>query len=327
MVKTGSGVISSAIVWEARTSPSPRCLHFNGERGCGRARTTGGGLFALVFLLFAVALVSATLCLAAGPATKPPVPTGVDPGGVLVALIGDGVDYTQPELAARLARDGEGEIIGWDVHDKDRRPYGIDFLKGFTTRQSAAAMAIVGQPGMTRLAVFRVASHDRDQWIAETAAAIGMAASTHARLIILPAHAPDDLLSAATKQFPTLLFLVPTFRGEDVNYDTVIKVTNVAVCKEPYSAVDGDGLTYAADIATDSACSVMPMLGSTYPLAETAAGRIAALAARLLRAEPKLTAAELRARIVALAKPFPEGRAKTARHGWIEDPSAHFAGK
>ena len=56
-------------------------------------------------------------------AKKPPVPARTDAGGVRIAIIGEGVDYTQPEIAARLARDGEGEIIGWDFIDDDRRPF------------------------------------------------------------------------------------------------------------------------------------------------------------------------------------------------------------
>src|SRR5215467_9057175 len=57
---------------------------------------------------------------------KPPVPPGRDPGGVAVALIG--IDYTLPAVARRLARDGEGELIGWDLQDQDRKPF--DSSKG-----------------------------------------------------------------------------------------------------------------------------------------------------------------------------------------------------
>lgn len=57
--------------------------------------------------------------------SKPKLPPGVDPGGVAIAIIGNGVDYTRPEIGARLARDGEGEIVGWDFVDNDRRPHAI----------------------------------------------------------------------------------------------------------------------------------------------------------------------------------------------------------
>ncbi len=72
-----------------------------------------------------------TACLAAANAqtptpSKPKVPPGRDPGGVAVALITTGIDYTDPRIALCLARDGEGELIGWDMIDRDRRPLGID---------------------------------------------------------------------------------------------------------------------------------------------------------------------------------------------------------
>ena len=34
-----------------------------------------------------------------------------------------GIDYTAPDVARVLARDGEGELIGWDFVDNDHRPY------------------------------------------------------------------------------------------------------------------------------------------------------------------------------------------------------------
>ncbi len=54
---------------------------------------------------------------------KPPVPKGIDPGGVAAAFVGPGVDYTKPVIAAQLARDGEGELIAWDFIDNDALPY------------------------------------------------------------------------------------------------------------------------------------------------------------------------------------------------------------
>lgn len=54
---------------------------------------------------------------------KPRLPPGRDPGGPAIAIIGDGVDYVDPIIASRLARDGEGELIGWDFIDNDNRPF------------------------------------------------------------------------------------------------------------------------------------------------------------------------------------------------------------
>jgi subtilisin family serine protease len=60
---------------------------------------------------------------AMGSVRKPKLPPGRDPGGVAVAIIGGGVDYTDPLIASRLARDGEGDLIGWDFVDNDNRPH------------------------------------------------------------------------------------------------------------------------------------------------------------------------------------------------------------
>lgn len=83
---------------------------------------------ALLFTLSVLVLgVSAVIAQTA----KPPVPPGWDSGkGTLVVLIGSGIDYRQPSIAARLARDGEGEIIGWDCIEDDRRPF--DRFRGAT---------------------------------------------------------------------------------------------------------------------------------------------------------------------------------------------------
>lgn len=66
-----------------------------------------------------------TLLLAASGASAadPKVPPAVESGNrVPIAILTAGFDYTRPEIAARLARDGEGEIIAWDVVGEDRFP-------------------------------------------------------------------------------------------------------------------------------------------------------------------------------------------------------------
>ena len=56
-------------------------------------------------------------------ADDPKVPAGIDPGLQPIAILTTGIDYTDPAIAARLARDGEGELIGWDFTENDRRPF------------------------------------------------------------------------------------------------------------------------------------------------------------------------------------------------------------
>src|SRR5262249_3730820 len=77
----------------------------------------------LVFVLAATAMLA--LCPEAlARLEKPPLPPGRDPGGVAVGLFTNGIDYTVPEVAQRLARDGEGELVGFDLADNDNRPFG-----------------------------------------------------------------------------------------------------------------------------------------------------------------------------------------------------------
>lgn len=78
-----------------------------------------------------VTLVVATLATlgiadAQAPTAKPPVPAGKPVQGLAVLMLTTGIDYTRPSVARKLARDGEGDLIGWDGVDKDGRPYGTD---------------------------------------------------------------------------------------------------------------------------------------------------------------------------------------------------------
>lgn len=76
----------------------------------------------VVPIVLALAWAGAAAMAADAP-RKPKLPPGVDPGGLAMAVIGDGIDYTRPEIATRLARDGEGELVGFDLVDRDRLPF------------------------------------------------------------------------------------------------------------------------------------------------------------------------------------------------------------
>ena len=76
---------------------------------------------------------------------NPPVPLGLDPGGVLVAVIGSGLNYQLPNIAARLARDEGGRILGYDFWDNDARPLDIDTGRSpfFPLHHGTAANSII----------------------------------------------------------------------------------------------------------------------------------------------------------------------------------------
>ncbi len=60
-----------------------------------------------------------------------------------MVLLTRGLDYTRPEIAKLLARDGEGELIGWDFVDNDNRP----FVKGADTMADVALALAAGAAG------------------------------------------------------------------------------------------------------------------------------------------------------------------------------------
>ena len=157
-------------------------------------------------LLMCCGFVLATECRAQTAAqTKPKLPPGVDPGGVAIGLLTTGIDYTRPEVAKCVARDGEGELIGWDVVDGDRMPY---------RRVAAAAGAVVDDAlfalvpcGRVRVVPVRVNPADG----VSLGKALAFLAQTPARVVVLPVGSqPTDwtAFQLALEKFPELLVMV-----------------------------------------------------------------------------------------------------------------------
>ena len=126
-----------------------------------------------------LALVLATLIAGAsgsapGQSRKPKLAPGIDPGGIAIAIISTGIDYTRPDVARLLARDGEGELIGWDFVDGDNRPYmpAEVYHSDLAVRLGSALQA--------RAIALRI-DPSRPQMVAQ---AIDFAARTPARLVL-----------------------------------------------------------------------------------------------------------------------------------------------
>lgn len=153
-----------------------------------------------------IVLTVATAAFAQKAAEKPRVPAGVDPGGIAVAVIGNGIDYTRPQIAARLARDGEGEIIGWDFIDNDRRPHlGCTALTGEQPCLNELLADAVGSLSKTRLITYRV-SMAKPQTLVQ---AVQAAIQTPARVVLVATFPPPPatFLQEAASRHPKLLFV------------------------------------------------------------------------------------------------------------------------
>jgi subtilisin family serine protease len=263
----------------------------------------------------------------------PPVPPGVDPGGVAVAIIGQGVDYTQPDIAARLARDGEGEIIGWDFVDNDRRPFpeNGDYI-AYVLDPQRIYRRLAKEAASSRLEFFRTTPawvEDQHQHRMRVASAIGMAAQSPAQIVLL-LHWPLPPLDEVSKRFPNVLFVATTdvFVFGEAEILPSTHYSNVLVAGGENAACDQ--IRSDVEIATATDCLKIDMIDADPPPSaddQVAAARITALAARLKAAEPNITAKEMKQRILNLAKPLPNDPNGTKTYGWIADPMSHFPAK
>lgn len=139
--------------------------------------------------------------VAVGSARKPKLPPGRDPGGVAVAIIGGGVDYADPMIAARLARDGEGDLIGWDFVDNDNRPFAIG------DSSVAELRSLIDLSPSARFIPIRIPRGDQGARLH----ALGFALQTPARLILFVEAIlkPEDIESvrAMSRIAPTVLVI------------------------------------------------------------------------------------------------------------------------
>lgn len=267
---------------------------------------------------------------------NPPVPEGTDPGGVTVAHIDSGVNYLLPEIAARLARDGDGRFLGRDLWDDDGRPFDGDTGRSpfFPIRHGTpvASLLVKEAPGI-RLLPIRYPRPD----LARMAEAVEGAAAAGARIVVMPlgSRARDDWapFAAAAAAHPDLLFVVSAGNdGRDIDaapvYPAALRLDNMVVVT---SADDFGRLAEGSNWGQASVDFMAPGEGlevTDYRGARgTASGssfavpRVAALAARLLAAHPEWTTGDLKRALFARAvPPLVRGESPVAV-GWIPNPA------
>jgi hypothetical protein len=162
------------------------------------SRRSGGAI-----LSFLAVIASA---LAKTPATKPKLPPGRDPGGALFGLITLGIDPSLPYVARCLARDGEGELNGWDLVDRTRAPF--RFLQAGQPGDESAIAALPCD-GRVRVSPVRIDPADGVTY----GKALAFFSTTPVRVIVLPAaNVPADwtALTQAAAAFPQLTVLIET---------------------------------------------------------------------------------------------------------------------
>ena len=235
-------------------------------------------------ILIQVVAATALGVAALAQGAKPSVPSGLDPGGVAIALIGTGIDYTLPLLARRLARDGEGEPIAWDLEDKDRKPF--DKSKGGTRPEwggdgTLVASLLLGTPTL-RLVPVRVDASDP----VSVARAIAFVAQTPARVAVVPmwgtTRADWEPFRQAAVRFKDVLLVVPAGTGAEPVYPAALSLDNILAVTQGTASADAAGFGGALSRVSGAV------------LAVAAAGMAAA---DLLAREPGLDAAALKRRL------------------------------
>jgi hypothetical protein len=157
--------------------------------------------------LAAVLILALAATGASAQSAKPKVPPGTDPGGIAIALVAYGIDYTDPEIAPRLARDGEGDIIGWDFVTGDNKPFAVAPQAGIDGTRLARLMLSAYARG--RLVPLRVAPSDATQF----AQAMRFVVQSPARIVAVSIWnaRPEitEVLNAAAARARDRLFVIP----------------------------------------------------------------------------------------------------------------------
>jgi hypothetical protein len=289
-------------------------------------------------LLSSLALVTLTSPAPAQdrrPSSKPRIVPGQDPGGIAVALIGTGVAYTLPQIARRLARDGEGDILGIDFEARDNRPLDLDAggapASGVRPRGTSAAAVLLGEAPRARLVPVRLFPGEPRS----AAVALGFVLRSPARIVVMAEQGErredwEPFRKAAEAAPGLLLVHAAGDEGRDLDKQPAFPAGFALANALVVAAADAGGRPLAtastgaqsvdiavpaeniATLAADGASAI----GSGSALA---AARVGALAARLLAREPKLDAAGLKVRILSLARAVPASAGRT-RHGTILRP-------
>ncbi|MHA1165817.1 MAG: S8 family serine peptidase [Alphaproteobacteria bacterium] len=287
---------------------------------------------------FWIFLFAATFTPAFGfaGANEPAVPAGDDPGGIAVAIIDSGVNYTLKEFAPRLARDPKGNLIGYDFHDNDALPFDLvpgqkpDTGRHHGTR--VAAIFLREAPG-ARLVPYRYRAHSFETF-ADIVEAI---ANCPARIVImsLGGYQKDDWthFAKAAAAHPDILFIMSAGNdGRNVDekpiYPSGYKLANALVVASTDTfgrfPVASNWGPETVDISTpgENLESIDHLGAKTFVSGSSfAVPRIAALAARFQSAHPEWRAKDIKQAVLKLAAPSPGDRTKRTRYGWIANPA------
>ncbi|MCP4953388.1 MAG: S8 family serine peptidase [Proteobacteria bacterium] len=264
---------------------------------------------------------------------NPSVPTGVDPGGMPVALVDSGVNYLLPEIQSRLARESDGQLIGFDYWEMDDRPFdshparSVFFPQRHGTR---TASIILREASSAKILPYRYPRPDMSR-MHQLIAHIARSGARLVNMSLGSNNARDwDAFEDAARRHPQLLFIVSAGNNNrDIDIEPVYPASLTLKNMVVVTSSAGDGYpAEGSNWGTENVDLLVPgegipaigfsgegidVSGSSYAVA-----RITALAARILTEHPDLDAMQLKAKILSLATPE---RGAFVKWGWIKEPS------
>jgi subtilisin family serine protease len=264
---------------------------------------------------------------------NPAAPLGTDPGGVTVALVDSGVNYLLPAIAGGLARQVDGQLLGYDYWDMDDRPFDANPARSpfFPQRHGTrVASVILAEAPAVRLIPYLYPRPDPGRM----ADLIDHAAAHGPRIVNLAIGSNRaehwDGFRAGVTAHPDILFVVSAGNdGRDLDRRPVYPAAFVFPNMLVIASADGFGEPAPGSNWGKGTVDLLvpgeqvPVIGfdgaaTTASGASFAAPRVTALAARLLARHPDWTAAELKASIIARARLVDATGRLTSRYGFLD---------
>ncbi len=268
---------------------------------------------------------------------NPPLPRlpPLQPARVRVAMVDSGVNYQLPEIANALARDNEGNLIGYDFWEMDRLPYDAHPAQSpFRVQRHGtrtASIVIREAPGIA-IVPYRYPRPD----MSRMKDLIEHASDNDVRIVGMPLGSNRftdwAAFQKAAEAHSHILFIASAGNnGRDIDqrgvYPAALEIDNMLVVtsaddfvtpaeRTNYGRIAVDYMLPAERInALDYNGTVQQVSGSSY-----AVSRLVALAARTLNQTPSLTTQQLKKAIERQSV-----KARTSRYvstGYIGDPLA-----
>ncbi len=277
--------------------------------------------------------------------------------GVIVAVLDTGVDYTHPELAEKIVRDGAGQVVGYDFYNDDPDPmddhgHGTH-ISGTIAARGHNSVGVVGVCPSAKIMPVKWLRFDNRGRTSDEIRSIDFAREHGAHIMNISAGSADysqltiEALQRA-RDAGILVVAAAMNNAQDNDQVPVYPAGYNSECENILAVAASDRMdnlasfsNYGAqsvDIAAPGKAILSTLPGNTYQAWEgtsMAAPHVAGAAALLLSADRSLPLLELKARLLESVDHPPglAGRVRTGRlnlgramgDGWEPDDSAREA--